>query len=92
MLLNVPTALGHMLIPSAQRWTDKQCYRRIPYVLTIGHKLTMTACMCPGVGFDPTLWDVGIRGIKCSISTANCFVYMAVYDLEMKLVYSFSVL
>ena len=28
--LNAPTALGHMLMPSAQRWADKQCYRRIP--------------------------------------------------------------
>ena len=42
--------------------------------------------MCPGVDFDPTVWDMGICGIKCSISTADFFVYMAVYDLEMKLV------
>ena len=25
--LNVPTALGHMLMPSAQRWADNQCCR-----------------------------------------------------------------
>ena len=48
--------------------------------------------MCPGVGFDTTVWDVGICGIKCSIFTADCFVYMAVYDLEIKLVYFMSVL
>ena len=28
--LNVPTALGHMLMLSAQRWADKQCCWRIP--------------------------------------------------------------
>ena len=78
--------MGHMLMPSAQRWADKQCYRRIPYVLAIKHQLTVTALMCPRVGFDPTVWDVGICGIKCSIRTADCFVHMAVYDLEMKLV------
>ena len=42
--------------------------------------------MCPGVGFDPTVWDVGICGIKVCISTADCFANMAVYDLEIKLI------
>ena len=28
--LNVPTALGHMLVPSAQRWADNRCCRETP--------------------------------------------------------------
>ena len=42
--------------------------------------------MCPEVGFDTTVWDMGICGIKFWISTADCLVYMATYDLEKKLV------
>ena len=37
--LNVPTALGHMLMPSTQRWADNQCCAYIPHVLTIRHQL-----------------------------------------------------
>ena len=90
--LNVPTALGHMLMPPAQRWADNQCVSRIPHVpFVIRHQLAATAFMCPGVGFDPTVWDVEICGIKwCILHTV--FVYMTMYHVEIKLVWSFSVL
>ena len=42
--------------------------------------------MCLGVGFDPTVSDVGICGIKVCISTADFFAYMTIYDLEIQLV------
>ena len=45
--LNVPTALGHMLMSSAQRWADNQCCRCIPYVLTIRHQLGAIALILP---------------------------------------------
>ena len=37
--LTVPTAMGHMLMPSAQRWADNQCFRVSPHVLTKRHQL-----------------------------------------------------
>ena len=41
--------------------------------------------MCPGVGFDPTVWDDGYLWYRV-LYTADSFVYMAKYDLEIKLV------
>ena len=45
--LNVPTALGNMLMPSAQRWADNQCCRCITscpdYKTSIRHQLAAIA-------------------------------------------------
>ena len=64
--LIVPTALGHILMPSAKRWADNQCCRCIP--------------PCPdsktpicGDCFDLTVQDVGIFGVKCC-TLLTCFV------------------
>ena len=65
--LNLPTTLGHMLMPSAQRWADNKCCRCIPHVLILRHQLAAIALMCNEVGLDPIAWDVGIYGIKCCI-------------------------
>ena len=48
--LNVPTALGHMLMASAQRWADNQCCKCIPHVLTLRHHLAATVCRRHSVG------------------------------------------
>ena len=82
--LNVPTELGHMLMPSAQRWADNQCCRCIPSCPDYKTPIS-------GDCFDLTVQDVGICGIKCCI-LLTCFVYMAIYDLEIYLFHSFSVL
>ena len=73
--LNVPTALGHMLLSSAQRWADNQCCRCI------------TSCSdyktpISGDCSDLTVQDVGKCGVKCCI-LLTWFVYMAIYDLEI---------
>ena len=41
--LNVFTALGHMLMASAQRLVDNQCCRCVLRVLTMRHQLAATA-------------------------------------------------
>ena len=45
--LNAPTALGHMLMPSAQRWADNKCCRCITscpdYKTPIRHQLAAIA-------------------------------------------------
>ena len=38
--LNVGTALGHMLMLSAQRWSDNRCCRETPKFLTVAHQLS----------------------------------------------------
>ena len=43
--LNTSTALSHMLMPSAQRWTDNRCCREIP---TLTCRLTLLALKYPG--------------------------------------------
>ena len=73
--LNAPTALGHMVMPSAQRWADNQCCRCIP--LCPDYKTPIS-----GDCFDLNVQDVGICGVKCCISL-TCFVDMAIYDLEI---------
>ena len=73
--LNVPTALGHMLMPSAKRWADNQrckCFPPCP-----DYKTPIS-----GDSFYLTVQDVGICGVKCCI-LLTCFVYMAIYDLEI---------
>ena len=70
--LNVLTALGHMLMPLAQRWADNQCCRCIP--LCPDYK-TPISSDC----FDLVVQNVGICGVKFSI-LLTCFVYMAIYD------------
>ena len=74
-MLNIPTALDHMLMPSAQRWADNQCCRCIPPCPDYKTPIS-------GDCFDITVQDVGIRGVKCCI-LLTCFVYMAIYDLEI---------
>ena len=73
--LNVPTALGHMLMSSAKRWADNQCCR--------------CTTPCPdyktpisGDCSDLTVQGVGKCGVKCCI-LLTCFVYRAIYDLEI---------
>ena len=45
--LNVPTALGHMMMPSVQRWADNKCCRCITscpdYKTPIRHQLAVIA-------------------------------------------------
>ena len=45
--LNVFTALGHMLMASAQRWVDNQCCRCVVPVLTMRHQLAATGLILP---------------------------------------------
>ena len=73
--LNIPTALGHMLMPSAQRRADNQCWRCI--LPCLDYKTPIS-----GDCFDLIVQDVGIYGVKCCI-LLTCFVYMAVYALEI---------
>ena len=73
--LSVPTALGHMLMPSAQRSADNQCCRYIP---SCPDYKTPISSDC----LDLTVQDVGICGVKCCI-LLTCFVYIALYDLEI---------
>ena len=73
--LNVPTALGKMLMLSAQRWADNQCCRCIPPCPDYKTPIS-------GDCFDLTVQDIGICGVKCCI-LLTCFVYMAIYDMEI---------
>ena len=41
--------------------------------------------MCLRVDFDPTIWDGGYFWHEV-LYTADSFVHMAIYDMEMKLV------
>ena len=72
---NVPTALDHMVMLSAQRWADKQCCRCIP--LYPDYRTPIS-----GDCSDLTVQDVGICAVKCGILLI-WFVYMAIYDLEI---------
>ena len=47
--VNVPTALGHMLMPWAQRWADNKCWMCIPppHVLNIRHQSAVIALITP---------------------------------------------
>ena len=75
--LNVPTALGHLLMPSAQCWADNLRSRCIPPCPD--YKTTIS-----GDCFDLTVQDVVICGEKCcTCILLTCFVYMAVYDLDI---------
>ena len=69
---------------SAQRWVDNQCCR---CVLPCPDYETPIS----GDWFDLTVWYVGICDLKCWI-LLTCFVYMAIYHLEIQLFHSFSVL
>ena len=132
--LNVFTALGHMLMASAQRWVDNQCCRCVlpcpDYETPIIPQLAATALILPSdtlgtvsrpkwIGSTrsvcvyiktlyihthseccrftsaarryPVVWYVGICDGKCLI-LLTCFVYMAIYDLEIQLFRSFSML
>ena len=73
-----------MLMASPQRWVDNQC--------------CMCVLPCPdyktpisGDCFHFTVWYVAICHVKCWI-LLTCFVYMAIYDLEIQQFHSFSVL
>ena len=41
--------------------------------------------MCPGVDFDPTVWDGAYLWYKVSYNAADSYVYIALYNLEIKL-------
>ena len=43
--LNVPTALGHVLMPSAQRWPDNHCCRCVPPCPDYKNQLAAIALM-----------------------------------------------
>ena len=73
--LNVPTALGHTLMPSVQRWEDNQSCRCIPPCPDYKTPIS-------GDCFDLTVQDVGICDVKCCI-LPTCFVTMGIYDLEI---------
>ena len=55
------------------------------HVLILRHQLSAIVFICHGVCFDPNICDVGICGMKCCI-LFTCFVYLAIYDLEIYLV------
>ena len=69
---------------SAQRWVDNQCCRCV--VSCPDYETPISGDCC-----DLTVWYVGICDVKCWI-LLTCFVYMAIYDLEIQLFHSFSVL
>ena len=69
---------------SAQRWVDNQCCR---CVLPCSDYKTPISGECSVL----PVWYVGICDVKCWI-LLTCFVYMAIYDLEIQLFHSFSVL
>ena len=73
-----------MSMPSAQRWAENQC---CSCVLSCPDYETPISGDC----FDLTVQDVGICGVKCCILLTS-FVYMAIYDLEIKLFHSFDIL
>ena len=73
-----------MLMASAQRWVDNQCCR---CVLPCPDYKTPISGECS----DLIVWYVGICDVKSWI-LLTCFVYMAIYDLEIQLFHSFSVL
>ena len=74
--------------------TESECecsYSIGPHVDAVGPAVGSQLCIppCPdyktpvsGDHFDLTVQDVGICGEKCCI-LLTCFVYMAVYDLEI---------
>ena len=69
-------------------------YRIGPHVDAVGPALCRQSVLqvyprCPdyktlisGDFFDLTVKDVGICGVKCCV-LLTCFVYMAIYDLEV---------
>ena len=80
-----------MLMPSTQRWAANPCCRRIPHVLAIRHQLTSASFIHPGVCFDPIVLGGRYLWYKV-LYFADSFVYMAIYDLEVKLVLSFGLI
>ena len=61
----------------SQHWVDNQCCR---CVLPCPDYKTPISGECS----DHTVWYVGICDVKCWI-LLTCFVYMAIYDLEIQL-------
>ena len=83
-------------------WRTIECFHSIgPHADSIGPALCRQSVLqvCPpdyktpisGDCSDLTVWYVGICDVKCWIFL-TCFVYMAIYDLEIQLFHSFSVL
>ena len=66
---------------SAQRWVDNQCCMWYSRVLTMRHQLAATGLILPS-----DTWEYVMQILL------TCFVYMAIYDLEIQLFRSFSVL
>ena len=82
----VPIALGHMLMPSAQRCADTTISTAdVSMLLILRHQLAATAFKCLVVGFDPTVWNVGICGLKCCI-LLTCFAYIAISVPNLKFI------
>ena len=78
--LNVSTALGHMLMPSARRWADNRCCGGFP---TRSHPNSQRHLVISGdAGFEHTVWDCGYLCYNVLHNT-HTFVYMAIYDLEI---------
>ena len=80
--LNVSTAFGHILMPSARRWADK-------WSCTFHNFHTSISVSDFEVAWIPRNKTVGICGITYN---AHSFVNMAIYDLKTTLVKFFSVL
>ena len=64
--LNVPTASGHMLMLSAQHWTDNQCCRCIPHVLIMRHQLAATALVPPS-----ETWEMWYKVLHTDLFTLH---------------------
>ena len=82
-------------------WRTIECFHSIgPHAFGIcpalGSQSVLQVCTdyktpISGDCSDLTVWYVGIGDVKCWI-LLTCFVYMAIYDLEIQLFHSFSVL
>ena len=65
--LNVPTALGHMLMPSAQRWADIRCCRGTPLINPFPQQLRAAA-------IDVTMWLLWSCRLRWSVFAAYIVV------------------
>ena len=81
--LNASTALGHVLMPSAQLWADSWCCRRIPQIL---HFLTPLTLLPFEVLWIPRSKMVGMFSIKCFRGNKTRLVCLSAYDFFILLV------
>ena len=91
--LNIPTAMGHMLVPSARWWADNRCCGGNPPIIAFPDQLRAAA-------IDVTMWLFWSCRLRWSVFVvyskvlydANKLVYMIIYILEVDLVSCFSML